>query len=106
MSDGSTSADFAGFIDEAYARGHKRIIVYERTRETCNLEVVAVDVVNASREKLKIPRAEEFDERIAACDLILQSSIDSEKLWSFATCSYQTRNSRTIVYAIDANQPS
>ena len=100
MSDGSAFADFASFIDEAYAREHKRIIVYERTGETCNLEVVAVDVVNASREKLMIPQAEEFAERIASCDLILQNSIDSGKLWAFATCSYQTRNSRTVVFAM------
>lgn len=106
MSGGSTFANFAGYIDEAYAHKHKQIIVYERTRETCNLEVVAVDVVNASREKLKIPRAEEFDERIGACDLILQNATGSGKLWSFATCSYQTRNSRTIVYAVNTNQPS
>ena len=100
MSDGSSFADFAGYIDEAYAREHKRIIVYERTGETCNLEVVAVDVVNASREKLMIPQAGEFAERIASCDLILQNSIDSDKLWAFATCSYQTRNSRTVVFAM------
>lgn len=103
MSDGSAFADFASFIDEEYARGHKRIIVYERTGETHDLNVVAVDVVNASREKLKISQAAEFDERIAACDFILQNTSEPEKLWSFATCSYQTWNSRTIVYALDSH---
>lgn len=100
MSDGSAFADFASFIDEAYANEHKRIIVYERTGGIHDLDVVAVDIVNASREKLTIPQAEEFDERIGACDLILQNAIDLEKLWSFATCSYQTRNSRTVVFAM------
>lgn len=101
MSDGSAFADFASFVDEEYARIHKQIIVYERTGEIHDLDIVAVDVVNASRENLKFPRKEEFDERIAACDLILQNAIGSSKLWAFATCSYQTWNSRTVVYAID-----
>lgn len=100
MSDGSAFADFASFIDEAYACCHKQIIVYERTGEIRNLEVVAVDVVNASREKLTIPKEEEFDKRIAACDIILQNTTDSDRLWAFATCSYQTRNSRTVVFAM------
>lgn len=101
MSDGSAFADFASFIDEAYAREHKRIIVYERTGEIHDLDVVAVDVVNASREKLTIPQGEEFAERIAACDLVLQETIGADRLWAFATCSYQTWNSRTIVYGMD-----
>lgn len=100
MSDGSAFADFASFIDEAYACCHKQIIVYERTGEIRNLEVVAVDVVNASRGKLTIPKEEEFDKRIAACDIILQNATDSDRLWAFATCSYQTRNSRTVVFAM------
>lgn len=100
MSDGSAFADFASFIDEAYARNHKRIIVYERTGEIHNLEVVAVDIVNASREKVKLSQEEEFAGRIAACDLVLQDAIDTDRLWAFATCSYQTWNSRTVVYTI------
>lgn len=104
MSDGSVFADFASFVDEAYANEHKRIIVYERTGEIHDLDVVAVDVVNASREKLTIPQGEEIVEHIAACDLVLQDAIDTDRLWAFTTCSYQTRNSRTIVYAFNANQ--
>ena len=99
MSDGSAFADFARFIDEGYARDHTRIIVYERTGEIHNLDVVAVDVVNASREKLKMPQVEEFNERIADCDLNLQNVIETDRLWGFATCSYQTWNSRTVVFA-------
>lgn len=102
MSDGSAFADFASYIDEAYANEHKRVIIYEGTGETHDLDVVAVDVVNASREKLTILKEEEFDKRIAACDIILQNATDSDRLWAFATCSYQTRNSRTIVYCAEA----
>lgn len=106
MSDGSAFADFASFIDEAYADEHKRIIIYERTGEIHDLDVVAVDIVNASREKLTIPKEEEFAVRIASCDLALQDAIDADRLWSFATCSYQTRNSRTIVHAVNTNRSS
>ena len=101
MSDGSAFADFAGFIDGVYAREHKQIIVYERTGEIHDLDVVAVDIVNASREKLTIPKEEVFAVRIASCDLILQETIDADRLWAFTTCSYQTWNSRTVVYAIE-----
>lgn len=50
MSDGSVFADFASFIDESYAREHNRVIVYKRSGEILELEVCAVDAVNASRE--------------------------------------------------------
>ena len=101
MSDGSAFADFAQFIDEDFAREHSLIVIYERNGTVHELEVVAVDVVNASRESLKIPEKGEFAARIAACDLILQEANDAEQLWAFATCSYQARNSRTIVYGVD-----
>ena len=60
---------------------------------------VAVDVVNASREKLSIPESEQFQERISTCDLLLENEVGADQLWAFSTCSYQTWNSRTIVFA-------
>ena len=101
MSDGSAFADFANFIDETYAHEHERIIVYERSGEIHYLQVVAVDIVNASRERLNIPSSEEFNDRIANCDITFQSPIEADKLCAFATCSYQTWNSRTIILAIN-----
>lgn len=102
MSDGSAFADFANYIEEGYARDHLQIIIYERSGEILKLEAVAVDAINASREKLSIPKPEQFQERTSACDLILKSDMETDQLWAFATCSYQTWNSRTIVYGIDA----
>lgn len=52
MSDGSVFADFASYIDEGYAQEHDEIIVFKRSGETLELEVCAVDIVNASRERL------------------------------------------------------
>lgn len=99
MSDGSAFADFANFIDEAYAREHGEIIVYRRDAETLHLKPVAVDVVNASRERLVLDQEMKPSERIASADLILESPSDETRLIAFATCSYQTWNSRTVVYA-------
>lgn len=100
MSDGSAFADFAGFIDETYAREHSEIIVYRRDAETLHLKPVAVDVVNASREKLVLDQELKPSERISGTDLILETSSDDSQLIAFATCSYQTWNSRTIVFAV------
>lgn len=99
MSDGTAFAEFADFIDEGFAREHSRIIVYKRSGEALDLEVCAVDVVNASRERLVINQEESFEKIVGAADLHLSDPAEAEQLFAFATCSYQTRNSRTIVYA-------
>lgn len=99
MSDGSAFADFASFIDEGYAREHCCIIVYKRGGETLELEVSAVDVVNASRERLVIDQEADWQALLASTDLILREAEPGSQMFAFATCSYQTRNSRTIVFA-------
>lgn len=99
MSDGSAFADFASFIDETYAQEHSEIILYQREGETLHLAPIAVDIVNASREKLNIDQDLAPTERMAGCDLILQEPEEAGQLFTFTTCSYQTWNSRTIVYA-------
>lgn len=99
MSDGTAFAEFADYIDEGYAREHSSIIVYKRSGETLVLEVCAVDVVNASRERLVIDQEEGLEEIIGTPDLQLADTSDASQLFAFTTCSYQTRNSRTVVYA-------
>lgn len=99
MSDGSVFAEFADFIDEDFAREHTRIIVYKRSGEILELEVCAVDVVNASRERLVIDQNEGFEEIVGTPDLQLSDASDASQLFAFTTCSYQTKNSRTVVYA-------
>ena len=100
MSDGTAFAEFADFIDEGYAREHSRIVVYKRSGETLELEVCAVDVVNASRERLVIDQDEGFEEIVGTSDLHLTDASDASQLFAFTTCSYQTWNSRTIVYSV------
>lgn len=99
MSDGSAFADFASFIDEAYACEHAEIILYQREGDTLHLKPIAVDVVNASRERLKMDQDVVAAERITGSDLILKKPDEEVQLFAFATCSYQTWNSRTVVYA-------
>ena len=99
MSDGTAFAEFADFIDEGFAREHSRIIVYKRSGDTLELVVCAVDIVNASRERLVIDQEEGFEEIIGTPDLQLADASDASQLFAFTTCSYQTKNSRTVVYA-------
>ena len=99
MSDGSAFAPFASYIDAGFAREHARIIVYRRTGETLELKPIAVDVVNASQERLVIDQERDFREMIEGSDLVVREPENDSQLFAFTTCSYQTGNSRTTVYA-------
>lgn len=99
MSDGSAFADFASYIDESFADDHDEIIVYKRSGEVLELHPVAVDVVNASRETLLIDQEAGFSKIVSDCDVLISEPFESAQLFAFTTCSYQTRNSRTVVFA-------
>lgn len=99
MSDGSAFAAFANFIDEEFAREHSRIIIYKRSGATLELDVCAVDIVNANREKLVIDQENDFKQIVEAADFRLSDFDEARQLFSFVTCSYQTWNSRTAIYA-------
>lgn len=100
MSDGSAFAPFASYIDGGFAREHDRIVVYKRSGEVLELEPVAVDVVNASRERLVVDQEGDFRKIVGDADLKLADPEEGGQLFAFTTCSYQTRNSRTTVYAL------
>lgn len=99
MSDGTVFADFANFSNEGYARERNRIIIYKRNDDALELEVCAVDVVNASREKLVIDQEADFEKMIGGTELTLNDIREETQLFAFTTCSYQTWNSRTTVFA-------
>ncbi len=101
MSDGSAFADFANYIDEDYANEHDEIIVYKRSGDVLELHPVAVDVVNANRESLVIEQEADFGKFIEGSDLVLNVPVGGLQLFAFTTCSYQTGNSRTTVYAVE-----
>lgn len=107
MSDGTAFAKFADFIDEGFARDHNRIIVYRRSGETSELGICAVDVVDADKEFVdtKLLGDTEYancqEELLRNSDLtLLGEAAPNGQIWAFATCSYQTSNSRTVVYAM------
>ena len=102
MSDGSVFADFAKYSEEDYARSHSRIFLHTRDGSSYELAVIAVDVVDACAETV----CPSFDdpgaiaEWIGTSDLVLLEYDGSNTAFAFATCSYQTANSRTVVYAV------
>ncbi len=106
MDDGSVFADFASFSDESYAREHQMINLYTRAdNQRHELRVAAIDVVNASYETLQTEFEDEGElaDHVSAClaqsDVVLERQTDVDHLYAFATCSYETWNSRTVVYA-------
>ena len=99
-------ADFAKHSEEDYARSHSRIFLHTRDGGTYELSVVAVDVVDASAETV----CPSFDdpgaiaEWIGKSDIVLAEHDGTSKVFAFATCSYQTANSRTVVYTVAINE--
>ena len=106
MSDGSVFADFASFSDRAFAEEHARIHVCKRDAECAELQVIAADVVNANRQRIttSFPTEDEreayLEKAIMTSDMVCREREEGAQTFAFVTCSYQTRNSRTVVYAI------
>ena len=110
MDDGSGFADFASFSGEDYAREHQTIYLYTRADSQRHvLKAVAVNVLNASNESLQTEYADRkaFDSYVASCfeesEVVLERPTSVDHLYAFATCSYETRNSRTVVYSTDSS---
>lgn len=106
MSDGGVFADFAKYSEEDCARSHSRIFLHTRTGGTYELSVIAVDVVGASAETV----CPSFDdpgaiaEWIGKSDVVLVEYDGATRAFAFTTYSYQTANSRTVVYAATTNE--
>lgn len=104
MSDGTMFGPLAQYSDESFASAHRTILVYTRER-TVELEVFAADVLDANREGVRTEFADAaelqayVDERLGRCEVVLDRPKDVGRVWAFATCSYQTANSRTVVLA-------
>lgn len=108
MDDGSVFADFARYSDRDFVSGNRDIYLYVREGDRrIELEAVAVDIVNANRETLRTEFKDqtEFEayalETIEESDLVLDAPAEVRHLYAFSTCSYQTGNSRTVVYATE-----
>lgn len=106
LANGGMFSDFAKMSDPSYASEHPRILLLspEGDRE---LEVSAVRVVDADEEPKPPAMGSEAEaasylasER-ARAEVAGAEPGPAEKVWCFVTCSYQTDNSRTLVYAVD-----
>lgn len=104
MSDGTMFGPLERYADRAFAEAHRTILVYTRERDV-ELEVFATDVVDADREGVRTGFGDAadlqayLDERLGRCEVVLGRPEGVERAWAFATCSYQTANSRTVVLA-------
>lgn len=104
MSDGTMFAPLAQYSSRAFTEAHRTICVYTRDEEI-ELEVFAVDVVDASSEDKRTDFADVaapdsyLGDKLSRCEVVLEDSADIAHAWAFVTCSYQTSNSRTVVYA-------
>lgn len=104
MSDGTMFAPLAQYPSRGFAEGHRTIQVFTRER-AIELEVFAADVVDASSEGKRTDFADAADldaylgDKLSRCEVVLEEPADVAQAWAFVTCSYQTSNSRTVVYA-------
>ena len=109
MSDGTMFAPLAQYSSRGFAEGHRTIRVYTR-ENAIELEVFAADVVDASSEgkRTNFAGAAELDaylgDKLSQCEVVLEDSADIAHAWAFVTCSYQTSNSRTVVYAKEVEE--
>ncbi len=109
MSDGSMFADIASFSSESFAREHDGVVLYTRER-TLKLAVKAVNVVDASKEDVRLgfenadDLAEYMAAQLAESEVVLSNIEAGKQVFAFCTCSYQTSNSRTIVYATEEDK--
>ena len=106
MDDGSVFADFASFSDASFAQEHQAVYLYTREDNRRRvLSVFAADVVNASYETVHSGIAADklAVQVVSICetsDAVFFEPADPTQVFAFATCSYQTRNWRTVVYAV------
>ena len=84
--------------------GPRTIWVFTRER-SIKLEVFAADVADARAKgkRTDFADAAELDaylgDKLSRCEVVLEEPSDVAQAWAFVTCSYQTSNSRTVVYA-------
>ena len=104
MSDGTMFAPLAQYSSRDFAEGHRTIRVYTREK-AIELKVFAADVVDASSEGKRTDFANAAElaaylgDKLSRCEVVLEEPSDVAQAWAFVTCSYQTSNSRTVVYA-------
>lgn len=109
MSDGTMFADFARYSGNSFTEEHREIILKTRKR-TIRLEPKLVNVVDAHTKSVRLDfeNQEELDaymtEEANESEVALGEAPVGRRVYAFVTCSYETGNSRTIVYATEENR--
>lgn len=109
MSDGTMFADFARYSGNSFAEEHGEIILHTRQR-TIHLEPKLANVVDAHTKSVRLgfESQEELDaymtEEANESEVRLSEAPAGQRVYAFVTCSYETGNSRTIVYATEENR--
>lgn len=77
MSDGSVFADFAKYGDESFARAHSKINLHARSGRSCELSVVAVDMLDASCETMcpSFDDAEAISKQTVKSDIVFTNTM-------------------------------
>jgi sortase B len=105
MINGTMFSDMAKMSSEQYALEHQQILLMT-PEENMVLTVQAVNIVNANKEDIQVifPTVENLreymTEKISQSELVLnaQALQETDRVYCFVTCSYNTTNERTLVY--------
>lgn len=96
----------ARFSDEDFFRKHRKIYLLT-PNESMLLTAVAANVVNADKERIRLSFTDDADfhkywqRQVKASEVVANDTPKApSQVFAFMTCSYQTSNSRTMVYAV------
>lgn len=104
---GTMFSDFAKFSSYGYAESHRQVLLMtpEGNRE---LRVIGANVVDADYETIETGFLDADGvtayalRKLSESEVVLEVPERVQRLYQFVCCSYETDNSRTIVYAVDA----
>lgn len=101
---GEMFSDFAKMTDQGYAEAHPAVLV-DTPRGRRTLRVLGARAIDADEEGIRIgfatvPEAAAYAaSELEGADSLLSPPSGGGRVWLFVTCSYQTDNSRTLVFA-------
>lgn len=101
---GEMFSDFAKMTGQGYAEAHPEVYV-DTPRGRRTLRALGARAIDADEEGIRIgfqtvPEAAAYaSSELDSADSFLSAPSGSKRIWCFVTCSYQTDNSRTLVFA-------
>lgn len=104
---GTMFSDFAKFSSYGYASSHSQILLMTPNGNR-ELRVIGANVVDADYETIETGFMNADDTtayalgKLSESEVVLETPERVQRLYQFVCCSYETDNSRTIVYAVDA----